>query len=1634
MAAIQTVRCGLGLIKSNIGHAQAAAGVAGVIKMAMALRHGLLPGTLHVDEPSREVDWSAGTVALLTEQVEWRDEGESRRAGVSSFGVSGTNAHVILEQAPIIEDVAARHVAIGRGVIPWVLSGKSDGALRGQAQRLLTHAHENPELSQVDVGYSLAGRSVLEHRSVVLGEQREELLGSLDTLVRGESAVGVISGVARRDIGGIAFLFPGQGSQWLGMGRELYEAYPVFRAAFDELSVQLDASLGCSLAEVVFGSGESDGAYREGDGSGTGFLDQTAFTQAGLFALEVALFRLIESCGVRPAFVMGHSIGELVAAHVAGVLTVEDACVLVAARGKLMGELPEGGAMVSIEASEEELLGELNSSELEGRTVALAAVNGPRSVVLSGEEAIVLGIAGTWETRGRAIKRLRVSHAFHSPLMDGMLDGLTDVAQSLSFAKPHTPVVSNVTGDVMSVERICDPRYWSEHVRQTVRFADGVRELHERGVRRFLELGPGGALASMCHECLAGAGSSREDDRASTDSHGSNQDAGHVDTHGRADRRPPMILPGLRRKHSETGSLLGALAEIWVDGANLNWCALFDDSVASRVALPTYAFQRERYWIERSPRQGKLTSLSSATAEHPLFGAAVPLAGGKGGVLFVGEVSLQSHPWLTDHAVLGNVLLPGAAFLELELYAGAKMGCGVARELTLEAPLALEDGDAYEIQVSVDEPDELGRRSVQIHSRPRIDSDQGDFMAETWTLHATGTLAAEPERHADGLDERRASERAALLCGVWPPEGAQALQVENLYEHIVGLGFEYGEVFQGVRAAWRQGEYLLAEVSLPEHEQEQAAAFAIHPALLDAALHTVALRSVDENSGWKLDTDPLVGADMAHLLFSWRGVELHRMGARGLRVCLALDREDHLSMTIADGDGALVASIDSLVTREISREQLALVARSEETSLFHIDWTTLPVAASQPKIDRVAVVGFESHAPSIEALRAAGVLVEVNEGFGSLLKSRAEVKETPQVVLINCCTGEGVERNVEDEFANGLVELGLPESAHRAAKDVLKYLQEWLGEDRLAGSRCVVVTTGAVMTAPDDTVVSVASSAIWGIGRSAQTENPGRLMLVDLDRREEAWRELPAAVAAALALEESQIAIRGGEVLVPRVINAAVTTAAVSGRESVFDGEGTTLIAGGTGAMGGLIAKHLVSEHGVRSLILASRRGLDVEGAQRLCDELVELGARVEVSACDVADRRQVEKLIGSVPDDYPLRSVVYAAGVIEDGTIGSLTPEAVDRVLAAKIDGAFHLHELTTSLDLSAFVLFSSIAGTFGGPGQGNYSAANASLDALAMCRRACGLPAVSIAWGLWSEDAGMGATLTDGDVARVSRGGIRPLSPERGLELFDAACAADRAFVGATRFDNSVLQSQARAGTLPASLRGLVRIPVGGVAHKRDETFARRLSEASPRERETMVLSLVRREVASVLGHRSPEKIPVDRAFQELGFDSLAAVELRNGLQVATGLSLASTIIFDYPSVSELSTHLSSIILGERRKTTVATASSMRSDEQIAIVGMACRYPGGVSSPEALWGLVSQRVDAISAFPGDRGWDVDALYDPDPERSGTSYVREGGFIEDAADFDAGFFGISPRGRGHGSPTAPALGIVLGGLGICGR
>ncbi len=1512
--------------------------------------------------------------------------------------------------------------------------------------------------------------------------------------VAGDAVVSVIQGTARAG-GKTAFVFPGQGSQLLGMGAGLHAAYPVFAEAFNAVVGELDRHLLRPLRDVMWGHDEN-------------LLNTTEFAQPALFALEVALFRLLDAWGVRPDFVMGHSVGELSAAHVAGVLSLENAAVLVVARGRFMQALPAGGAMFAVQATEEEVRPLLRES------VGVAAVNGPASVVISGSEDVVTSIADQLRAEGRRVRRLAVSHAFHSPLMDPMIDEFGTVARGFPVGCPTIPIVSNLTGQ-QAEDDFGTAAYWQRHVRDAVRFADSVRFAHAAGATRFLEVGPSSLTAAI------------EESLASTD-----PVASAVST-----------MSALRKDRPEPATLTNAIAQGFVAGMDVDWRGVLGE--ANFVELPTYAFERRRFWLSSDDVAVDAAGLGLAASEHALLGAVIELPA-SGGVVLTGRLSPSVQSWLNDHAVGGVVLFPGAGFVELAIRAGDEVGCGIVDELNLAAPLVMPVSGSVAVQVVVDGPDESGARAVSVFSRGEAGSG--------WQLHAQGVVSA-------GSVEPTAD------LSVWPPVGAVVVDVADGYERLAQRGYVYGPAFRGLTSMWRRGDEVFAEVTLPADAGVSVAGFGVHPVMLDAALHAVVLAS---DSAEVAEGSVLVP-------FSWQRVSLHAAGASAVRARIVPVSESAVSIELADGLGLPVLSVASMVARPVSdRQLLAAVSSSGPDRLFELIWSAQQslgsgeseaaamVFESAPVVgDVVAEVYAATHA-ALTVLQLwlagdrAGMLVVATRGAMALpgedvtdlagaavwgLVRSAQAEQPGRVLLldsdgsvdvgavIGCgepqlVVRSGVVHAARLAPANSPPVLRLPEpplvwrlaagsggtledlvvqssepvelaaGQVRVAvaavgvnfRDVLVALGMYPGAAQLGaeGSGVVVeVAPGVTGLAVGDAVMGVLGvagseaavderfltrvpqgwslaeaagvpvvflTAYYGLSTLAQVRAGESVLVhaaaggvgmaaVQLARHwglevfatasRGKWDTLRAmgfdddhiADSRTLEFEEKFSSASGGRgvdvvlnSLAGEFTDASLRLLAPGGRflemgktdlrdeESLardhqgvryrafdlmeagpehiqqmlteliglFEADvlqrlplktwdvrraaeayrfmsqarhigkvvltlpdgpgggfraGTVLITGGTGMAGGVVARHVVHRYGARHVVLASRRGQDADGVGELAADLAQAGAQVQVVACDVSDRAAVAALLADLPTQYPLTAVIHAAGVLDDAVIASLNAERIDTVLRAKVDAAWNLHELTQDRDLSAFVVFSSMAGIVGGPGQGNYAAANSFLDGLATHRRARGLPGLSVAWGLWEQASAMTEHLGERDKARMSRVGLAPLSNNQALELFDTAMLGERPVVVATRLDQAGLA--ANSAVLPPLLSQLTTRRTRRVVDDTASTMASltglraRLEGLTPEQRHSELVELVCSNATAVLGHLNVADINADTGFQDLGFDSLSAVELRNRLKTATGLTMSPTVIFDYPTPAALAQHFDTELAATPTSQATATAS---------------------------------------------------------------------------------------------------------------
>lgn len=1704
----------LGSLKSNIGHAQAAAGVGGIIKTVQAMAAGRMPATLHVGRPTRHVDWTGSGLELLTEARPWPRTERPRLAAVSAFGISGTNAHVVLQDPNHLDAPASEEPAADPSPVAWVFSAPTAVSLPRQAGALAAFLRAHPAVPARDVAHTLGRRTRFVHRAAVVATAREDLLAGLDSLAIGApvpSAAGLyrepmvlraqaLDGTARP-----VFVFPGQGSQWQEMGLRLIAENAAFRRAMEECERALSPYCAWRLADALRGHA----------------LDRVDVLQPALWAVMVSLAAAWRAAGVEPGAVVGHSQGEIAAAYVAGALSLDDAAKVVALRSQALLELAGTGGMVSVPLSPERARRLLETA---GEDAAVAAINGPATTVVAGDPATLDRILDACAADSVDARRIEVDYASHTVAVERIRERLLNELDDIRPAPSAVPLYSTLTGDLLDTADM-GPTYWYENLRHTVRFADAVSALSEDGLTVFAEISPHPVLVHGVQEVL--------DEREARGT----------------------VLGTLRRDGGGVGQFFSALATAHGAGVPVDWTQVTQGRLTE---LPGHVFDRERHWLD-TPTPG---SQSAARSGGSLIGSVVDLP--SGAVVAAGRVGSREHPWLADHRVDGVPLLPGAAFVQLAAEAGAHAGSPMVAELTLSQPLSTSTEAELRVELGAPSPD--GRRSVTITSRaqatvgtaagdattiPRTDAvhqpdPMDDSDATGWTTHATGVLA--PGDPAYGA---AASPGADGADGAWPPPGACETDLTGAYAALAARGYGYGLAFAGLRRMWTRGEEIHAEVSLPATDTWHG----LHPALFDAALHAAVVA---------------YGEDLL-VPFTWRGARLHGEGATTLRVRVVRDG-DTLALTATAPDGTPVAEIDSVVLRPL-REQDTQTGALHEVVWDRLDldagtapdrWAVVgsdPLGApvSRASLDElpddtpplvVLDLGGTDHgsaanvgdltvealsllqdwlgdrrrgASTLAVLTRSAVAVSGGETAPGLARSavhglvRSAQAENPGRLLLLDLDDDPISRDVLPT----VLACGKPEVAVRRGKAYSPRLASADGQDRLAprisgawrldvtgkgtldnlallphpeaegplgpgeiriavraaGLNFRDIAVGLGLVATEKTMGSEGAGVVSEVGDGVTRFAVGDQVFGVFERSlgpvavadarmvrhlPEGWsyaeaasvpivfitayqcldeiakvrhsesvlvhtatggvglaaiqlaRHMGADVFATAApakhdtlrawgLADDHIASsrspefeqlfrattggRGVDVVLNSLAGAAIdaslrllapggrfvemgktdirdateVTASHPGvhyaaynilgvtperigevleelialfRQNVLhhlplaardvreghralhalsraqhrgklvltmpralDPEGTVLITGGTGAVGARLARYLVAQHGVRRLVLTSRRGPSARGASRLATELTAAGAEVTLVACDVGDRGALAELIGQ----YPPSAVVHVAGVLDDRLLTGLTSEDVTEVLRPKAEAAWHLHELTEHLDLSAFVLFSSAAGVLGEPGQSNYAAANSFLDALAQYRRARGLTAVSLAWGLWEEPSGMTGHLSRADLARLARSGIAPLDTERALALFDSALQQPGAVLVPIRLHPDGARPSGRISPLLAGLLPRREDEVDGQPAPSEETAAPSENPAGYWHAEQL-MDMVCTHAAEVLGYSAREVVGPRETFKDLGFDSLLGVDLRNRLNAATGLRLPAESVSRYPSPEDL------------------------------------------------------------------------------------------------------------------------------------
>ncbi len=1448
----------IGSVKTNIGHLESAAGIAGLIKIVLMLQHGQVPPHLHLQTLNPYIPWSELPVTVPTTLTSWNPDAE-RFAGVSSFGFSGTNSHIVLSSPPAREDQKSE---VERPLHLFSLSARSETALRELASR---YANDRVDSSMdiADLAYTTnTGRSHFNHRLAVAAASTKQLQQALSDFARGEQAADLVQGkVQGTRQPRVAFLFTGQGAQYTGMARQLYETEPAFRATLDQCDQILRPYLNRSLSSVIFAENEADQAL----------INETAYTQPALFAVEYALAELWKSWGIHPSIVMGHSVGEYVAACIAGVFALEDGLKLIAERGRLMQQLPSGGAMAAIFASEDVVAKAIAPYTDQ---LSIAAINGPANIVISGAEKTLSTVLNSLAEQGIKSRRLTVSHAFHSPLMEPMLDAFERVADSIQYSEPHIGLISNATGLLAEINQVTNARYWREHVRKPVKFSDSIINLHKSGYEVFVEIGSNPTLLSMGQRCLP-------------------EDTG-------------TWLPSLRQGKGDWETLLGSLARLYTLGVDVNWKA-FDQAYARRkLVLPTYPFQREPYWIKTGTARRMRQHPNAESSNHPLLGIRLHTAGVKE-TIFESQISLEQFPFLADFRVYERALLPSPAYMEMMLTA-AKVHFGEGRHtvenLVLHEALIIPESEPCTVQ-TVLKPEADGL-SIQVFYQR---DGNWHLSASAQVRQGTSTLMAAEELSA--IQARTIEEVTAESC----------------YETLAALGLDFGPSYRGVSTISRAEGETLCRMELPEEIAEETDQYRfIHPALLDACFHALGVAS-PKDGALLTNAYLFLGADQIRIQEKpgsqfWSHIKLrNNQDLESLAAQETFVADIHLY----NDTGELFAELSGVSLKRATREML--LHSQPDNLLYETTWMPKPHAETEPAKNAGSWLIFTdaegTGAQLAEALRSSNqdcVLVAQGEKYAELTPDRVQINPAEPADFIRLLSariysGAIYMWGLEDRLREDITAFDLLDMQVSTTSGLLHLAQAMAKVSKTNIPGLWVVTRGA-QAAESVSAVNAGASAILGLSRTIALEHPElSCTRIDLNQEPEA-NEINSLLTEILQRDasEDEIALRDVR-LVRRLTRKEVTDTT----SLTFQSDASYLITGGLGGLGLLVAEWMVKQ-GALHLMLMGRRGVSEETKAKLAT-LGEKGAHIQILKGDVSKSEDLASALDRAKETMPpLRGIVHAAGVLDDGILLQQNRSRLVTVMAPKVQGTWNLHLLTRDLPLDFFVMFSSTAAILGSPGQSNYAAANAFMDGFAAYRHKQGLPATSINWGAWGE-VGMAATHNTEKLR-----GVKTFTSTEGLRALGQILqqSASQLVVLPANWSEG-LTSYPR-GEEPAIYREIAtqvkRLAAKKAETPRESNLVQQLSTTVPNKRMPLLIDHIRQNAAQVLKVDHSSSIDLHQPLHAMGLDSLMAVELRNTLGFSVGKTLPATLLFEFPTINELAQYIAKevLALGSETKSTPA------------------------------------------------------------------------------------------------------------------
>jgi len=1549
--------CAVGSVKANIGHPEQAAGIAGLIKTALVLHHKRIPPSINYQTPNPAIDFASSPFYVNTKLRDFPLAGTPRRAGLNSLGIGGTNAFAVLEEAP--------PTAVTRDQFPGdlpclvTLSAKSADALVARAEQLLNWLNDNPDAPIGDLCFTTnVSRSQFSFRFAApvrsVAELKDRLAAWLRTVTKDASSA------QRTNSAPIAFMFSGQGSQYAGMAAKLYRTHSVFRSALDQCHALAEPYLERGLLDVIFAAD-----------SNTALVNRTDYTQPALFAVEYALVELLKSWGIAPSAVIGHSLGEIVAACAADVITLKDAMRLVTARGALMHRLPSGGGMTAIFAKESVVRTLIDKIP---REIAVAALNGPLNTVASGELDALRMLAEEMDREGIRYRELQVSNAFHSPRTEPILDDLENVAGQIKYNVPKLPLISNLTGELISTAP--DKIYWRRHLRETVRFADGMLALAELGCRTFLEIGPHPVLLPIAQVCLG------------------------------ARAKSAAWVAALNRQKSDVDSIAEMLVALYLTGHNMNWAEVHADALCRRIPLPTYPFQRKRHWIEDNTTQ---TERARKVAErlHPLVGTRINFSAKE--ACYEARYGVRHAGFFSDHRVAGTIVVPTTAELEAATVVG-RMHFGTSRVSFDNAmhhqAMSFANGEDRTVRVLVT-PLKSDRASFKL-----ISADPDD--SKVWHTHMTGTLRKSEVPSLSTFSTKQVQTRCQ-----------QTLPVSDFYDRLDKLGLEYGPSFRGVQELYLGQHEALTRVRLPEGLANTQ--YVMHPAFLDACLHSYPL-VLDDAGTAKGD------CRQSYLPVSLEGFRCYQDGIEKAWVHTRLRRVEKddtqvVDIRVYDDTEQPVADLEGLTVRLLPLAKVQQPRAGSDDLFYRAAWRKSVRKAAGPERDRAPSSWMIFADEKGIGVALAGKLEADGHHCHLVYREDAFAQHGPRTWTVNERQPHDFRRLLEQFAARepllcdsvvylwgldapsieGLTLARLKSGCEVMCRGALAILQA-LAETRSTtptGRRLWFVTANCQKTEGEDEHIDPAQAPLWGLGRTVAMEYPAIWGgLIDLQLNEDRAPDIESLAAELLYQDgETQIAISaGGQRNVPRLVRQSL--ADLPAQRLRVRGDATYLVTGGLGMLGRSVAKWLISK-GAKHLVLTGRSA-NSEAAQELFGAAKINGAAIHVVAADIGRDEDVSRLMQTISNEFPpLKGVVHSAGVLDDRILAQLDWDRFARVFEPKVYGSWLLHEYSKSLELDFFILQSSLLSLLGSAGQGNYCAGNTFLDSLAAHRRIAGLPATTINWSAWSG-GGLATFSGARGEAMWSSLGVKFVSPDLAMQAFDQLMHYD------------VRQIAVAVAHWPTYARKAGKPPFLAELNSNEDFGSPKLAQgtATPavppaamnNGTRQQLLSRLQQRIMAELGFVEP--IDPDRPLNELGLDSLRSVTLANNLEDEFGVLVSISELISGPTINQLADHLSDLFAR------VAKDAVAEPESESAIISAVAIRTLPENPPMAAFAHVNSR-----AAPATRGSshllrpEARIAGDQTPRMTGLQQVTNGHAPYEAT--------VNPAENGNSSQDYPEVGVI---------